>query len=195
MRKARYGYFTLALASVLLAVLVFLPSGAGPWALDSEKAFNAGLHNSFYYLDLAKRQWAKKKNKSEQDVPTMAELTPYLEDWTNRIERFISLGIAYKITPISEMENQSDVATLTRDLSFRRGICRFYPAGTRYCIHTGWSHPDTGKSSFRDFYINNRELLAAALFIFGISTLLVFAVRKILSSRRVSSIVDEHQNA
>lgn len=195
MRKARYGYLTFALASVLLAVLVFLPSGAGPGALDSEKAFNAGLHNSLYYLDLAKRLWAKKKDKSEQEVPTMAELTPYLEDWTNRIERFMSLGIDYKITPISEMEHQSDVAILTRDLSFRRGICRFYPAGTRYCIHTGWSHPDTGKSSFRAFYFNNRELLATPLFIFGISTLLGFAVRKIRSSRQMSSVVDEHQNA
>src|SRR5207302_9563309 len=170
-------------ALMLLAVILLLSPGVGPGALDSEKVFMAGLHNSLYYLDRAKWQWAEEKHKSEQDVPTMADLTPYLGDWTNRIERFITLGITYKIAPISEMEPQSDIATLTRDLRFQSGICRFYPAGTRYCIHTGWSHPDSGRSSFRAFYISNRELLAAALFMFGIGTLLVFVVRKIRSSR------------
>lgn len=118
----------------------------------------------------------------------MEDLTPYLGDWTNHIKRFITLGIDYKITPVSEMEPQSDVATLTRDLRFQRGFCRFYPAGTRYCIHTGWAGPEFGSASwFPAFYFNNRELLAAALFMLAMGNLLVFVIRKIRNSRPVSS--------
>jgi hypothetical protein len=191
MRKPGYATITGAVALLLLAVVLFLLPGVGPGALDSEKVFMAGLHNSLYYLDQAKGKWAEEKHNSERDVPTMTDLTPYLGDWTTRIERFIALGIDYKITSISKMEPQSDIATLTRDLRFRSGICRFYPAGTRYCIHTGWTHPDSVRS-FRAFYINNRELLAAVLFMSGIGTLLVFVVRRIRSWGQVSSVTHEH---
>jgi hypothetical protein len=194
MRKPGFAILAVAVALLLLAVILFLSPGVGPGALDSEKTFLAGLWNSLYYLDQAKSQWAEEKHKSERDVPTMAELTPYLGRWTNRIERFIALGITYRITPISDTESQSDIATLTRDLRFRSGICRFYPAGTHISLRAGWAHPDSGGSSLRAFYFNHRELFAAALFISGIGILLVFAVRKIRSSRQVSSVTHEHQN-
>jgi hypothetical protein len=54
----------------------------------------------------------KKKHKSEGDVPTMEDLAPYLGEWTNHIARFVSWGVTYKITPISEMESQSDVCNI-----------------------------------------------------------------------------------
>jgi hypothetical protein len=194
-RKPGYATLTVALVLLLLAVILFLLPGVGPVALDSEKVFMAGLYNSLGQLDRAKSQWAEEKHKSEGDVPTMADLTPYLSDWTNRIERFKTLGVIYKITSISEMEPQSDIATLTRDLRFRRGVCRFYPAGTRYSMHSGWFHPDSSQSSFRAFAINNRELLAVPLFMFGIGTLLVFVARKIRSSGQISSVAHESQNS
>src|SRR5262245_38503846 len=114
--KPDYAVLMVAFAFLLVAVILLLPPGAGPGALDSEKVFMAGLQNSLYHLDQAKGQWAEQKHKSERDIPTMADLTPYLGDWTNGIKRFTTLGITYKITQISEMEPQSDVATLTRDL-------------------------------------------------------------------------------
>ena len=187
MRKAGHGYLTVALALMLLAVVVFLPSGAGPGALDREMAFTGALHNSLYHLDQAKWQWAEARRKSEQDVPTMEDLTPYLGDWTNRIRRLVALGIDYKITPISEMEPQSDVATLTRNLRFQRGFYRFYPAGTSYCLHTGWARPQSGTSWFLASYHNHRGLLEAALFLFGIGTLLVFVIKMFRNSRQVGS--------
>jgi hypothetical protein len=192
MRKARYGYLTLALVLMLLAVFVLLPSGAGPGALPREMAFTGGLHNSLYYLDQAKWKWAEEKHKSEGDIPTMEDLAPFLGDWTNSIKRFVAWGIEYKITPISEMESQADVAMFTRDVSFQRGFCRFYRAGTLYCIHTGWAFPQSGSTSWLlPFYQNNRGLLAGALFLSGIGSLLVFAV----SLRKVSSVTHENQNA
>jgi hypothetical protein len=75
MCKAGYKYFAAALSFVVLALLVLLPSGAGPGALDREMAFTGGLHNSLYYLDLAKQKWAEEKRKSDGDVPTIADLT------------------------------------------------------------------------------------------------------------------------
>jgi hypothetical protein len=194
MRKGDYVYVMVTAALLLLAVIIFLLPGVGPVALDSEKVFMAELHNSLYYLDRAKWQWAEEKHKSERGVPTMRDLAPYLGDWTNRIERLVTLGIHYEITPISETETQSDIATLTRDLQFRQGA-PVYRAGTRYCIRTRWAHSDSAKSSFRAFCINNRELLAAGLSMFGVGTLLVFVARKIQSSRQVSRVAHEHQNA
>jgi len=186
MRKAGYGYLTAALALMLLAVLVLLPSGAGLGALDREMAFTGGLGNSLYHLDLAKREWAEEKHKPEGTVPTMADLAPYLGEWTNSIKRFVAWGIEYKITPISEMENHSDVATFTCNVSFQRGFCRFYRAGTRYCLRTGWAVPQSSSTSWLlAFYHHNRGPLAGALFISGIGSLLVFAVKKIRSSRKV----------
>lgn len=194
-RKAGYVNLAGGLASLLLAVIIISPLGAGPGALESEKVFMAALHNSLGHLDQAKWQWAEEKHKAEQDIPTMEELIPYLGDWTNSIARFVALGIDFKITGISELEPQSDVATLTRDLRFGAGICRFYPAGTSYCLHTGWAPPQSGSTSwFVASYHDNRELLAAALFVLALGNLLLFAVRRIRSLSQVSRLSPEHHN-
>src|SRR6202044_1783566 len=111
------------LAFFLLAVIVFLPSGAGPGALPREMAFWGGLHNCLYYIDEAKMKWMDEKHKKEGDVPTMEDLAPYLGEWTNHISQFVAWGVTYKITPISEMKPQSDVATLTHDVRFQIGFC------------------------------------------------------------------------
>jgi hypothetical protein len=189
MRKAGYIGVAVAFSFLLLAVIVFLPSGAGSGALDSEKVFIAEIWNSLYYLDQAKWKWAEEKDKSEGDVPAMEDLMPYLGDRTNRINRLVRLGINFKITPISDMEHQSEMATLTRDLRFRGGICRFYPAGSRYGFRTGWDFPKRGSaSSLRGFYFNNRERLAVALFLLAmgyvLGYLLVFAIKKVRNSRQ-----------
>ena len=81
MRKTGYGYLAVAPALMLLAVFVFLPSGAGSGALPREMAFTGGLHNTLYYLDQAKWKWAEEKHKSEGDIPTMEDLAPFLGDW------------------------------------------------------------------------------------------------------------------
>jgi hypothetical protein len=190
------GYATLAVALLLflLAAIVFRSAGAGSVVLDSEKVFMAGLHNSLGDLDVAKQQWVEEKNKSENDIPTMTDLTPYLGDRTNRIERFIAMGINYQITAIFDPEPQSDIATLTRDVRFRRGICRFYPAGTRYSLRHGWARPKFNGSLFQAHDVYHRELLAAAMFMVGIGTLLVFVVRKIRHFRQRSSVANERQN-
>lgn len=175
------GYINLALALVLLplAVILFF-SRSGPNALDSELTFDTEFHNSLWNLDRAKTQWVEEKNKTEHALPTMADLTPYLGDWTNRIKQLVALGINYKITPFEETSPQSDVATLTRDLCFRAGFCRFYPAGTSYCLHTGWTYPKLdGTTKFRAFYINNQYLIAGVLFVLGVGSLLVFVIKKI----------------
>ena len=157
--------------------------------------FVGGLHNSLYYLDQAKWKWMEEKHKSEHDVPTMEDLAPYLGEWTNHIARFIALGVSYKISPISEMEPQSDTATLTHDLRFRIGFCRFYRAGTSYCLHTGWVYPPYDKVTwFQAFYINNRGLLAVALFISAMASLLVFVIKRVRNSRRVKGVAHENQN-
>jgi hypothetical protein len=187
MRRAGSIYLKLGLALLLLAAITFLSPAFVTGILGSEKVFIAGLHNSLYYLDRAKSQWLEEKNKLEPDVPTMEELAPYLGEWTNHIARFITLGITYRITSMEEP--QSDVATLTRDLRFRSGYCRLYRAGTRYCLHTGWAHPVSGiTSSSRAFYINNQELLAAALGVLGVGNLLVFVFKRIGIRRRRAEI-------
>jgi hypothetical protein len=196
MRKPGHGYFFLGLALMLVAVLVFLPSGAGPRALDREMAFTGGLNNSLYHLDLAKAKWAEEKHKAEGDLPTMEDLMPYLGDWTDGIKRFVACGVEYKITPISEMESQSDIATLTWNVCFQRGFCRFYAAGTRFSLHTGWAVPKYGTTAWvLASYHNNRGLLAAALFVSGIASLLVLAVKKVRSSGDMGNATREHQNA
>jgi len=73
MRKSGYGYFAVALALLMLAVFVLLPTGAGPGALDQEMAFWGGLHNSLYHLDEAKMKWMDEKHKTEHDVPSMED--------------------------------------------------------------------------------------------------------------------------
>jgi hypothetical protein len=196
MRKPGSAYLVAGIVLLLLAVIFFLPLRIGRGPLDSEKVFMVGLHNSLYYLDRAKWKWVEEKHKTEHDVPTMEDLAPYLGDWTNHIARFVALGITYKITPISEMEPQSDVATLTRDLQFRAGICRLYRTGTSYCLHTGWVSPPYDTASwFRAFYINNRELLAVGLFFLAMVSLLVFVIKRVRSFMHVRSVSHEHQNA
>jgi hypothetical protein len=196
MRKSGYGYLAFALAFLLLAVFIFLPSGAGPGALDREMGFWGGLHNSLYHLDEAKMKWMDEKHKAEGDVPTMEDLAPYLGEWTNHIARFVALGVTYKITPISEMEPQSDVATLTHDLRFQRGFCRYYRAGTSYSLHGGHVTPpyDT-KSWFMAFYQNNRGLLVIVSFALAIGSLLAFVITKIQNFRQLGRVTNEHQNA
>jgi hypothetical protein len=191
MRKSGSAYLVAALALLLLAVFIFLPAGAGPGALEREMGFWGGLHNSLYYLDQAKWKWMEEKHKSEGDVPTMEDLAPYLGEWTNHIARFVSWGVTYKITPISEMESQSDVATLTRDLRFQRGFCRYYRAGTTFSLHGGSKFPpyDT-KSWFMAFYQNNRGLLVIVLFALAVGNLLMFVIKKIQRFRKVSIVAD-----
>jgi|GEM_PF-3927739 len=166
----------LVVAIVLLAGILILPSrpDPGPRALDSEKVFIAGLHNSLYYLDEAKRQWATEKNKSELDIPTLDDLTPYLGNNRNRIVKFMALGINYKIT--STAEPQSDVATLTRDLHFCAGY-PLYCAGTKLCLHTGWVHPRT---SFRTIFNRNNldQLLETAFAMLVVGNLVVFLIKR-----------------
>lgn len=178
MRKSGYGYLGVALALMLMGVFVAAPWGAGPGALPDESDFYSGLHNSLCSLDEAKWKWAEEKYKSQGDIPTMKDLEPFLGYWTNGIKYFVARGIKYKLTPYSWTERQSDVATLTHDLSFQAGFCRFYRAGISYGILTGWTFPQSG-STFRilSFYQNNRGLLAGALFFSGSESLLVFAIK------------------
>jgi len=146
-----------------------------------------GLYNSLYHLDRAKWRWVEEKHKSEDDVPTMADLRPYLGDKTNLIERLTALGINYEITSISDF-SPSDIAIFTRDLRFRRGFCRFYRAGTRYGGRGGWTHPDSRAASFRSFCIHNRERAVAVLFVLGIGTLVAFAAKQALAERRETPV-------
>lgn len=165
---------------LLLAVVVFLPAGAGPGALPREMAFVGGLHDSLYYLDQAKSTWAQEKHKPDGAIPTMDDLAPYLGDSTNRIKRFVALGVKYKISAVSELEHQSDVATLTRGLRFQIGFCRYYPAGTSYCIHTGWSYPRLGMGSWLiAFYEINRGFFALSLFALAFGNVLLFVIKKV----------------
>ena len=196
MRKSGRRYLVAASALMLLAVFVFLPSGAGPGALDREMAFWGGLKNILYHLDEAKMSWMEEKQKSEGDVPTMEDLAPYLGEWTNHIGRFAALGVIYKITPIAERHPQSDVATLTRDLRFQRGFCRYYRAGTRYSLQGDRFYPPYDmKSWFMAFYQNNRGVLVIILFALAIGNLLLFGIKMIQNFRQVRRVTHEHQNA
>jgi hypothetical protein len=189
MRNVGYKYLAVAIVLILLAMLVFLPSGAGPGALPREMGFIGGLHNSLLNLDLAKWKWMMDKHKTEGDLPSMHDLAPYLGEWTNHIARFIALGVSYKITPFSELKPQEDTATLTRNISFQRGFCRFYPAGFRYSLQgDSFNPPYDTKSWFLAFYQNNRGLLAIFLFVLAMGNLLVFVKKK-------RSVSHEHQPA
>ncbi len=178
MRKL--AFLNLAVAIALLAGIIVFHLGQGT-LLVSEKTFIAGLHNSLGYLDLAKEKWATEKNKSEQDIPTLEDLMPYMKDNRRRIERFMALGINYKIT--STEESQLDVATLTRDLRFRRGYCLLYRAGSKFNIRTGWSDdpPPYGiTSTHHTLYFKNNldHLLEAAFLMLIAGNLVVFCLRK-----------------
>ena len=159
MRKAVY-YVNRAIsvALLLLVMVFFLSEGVGPHALDSEKRFMAGPHNSLYYLDRAKQEWAKKGNKSEQDTPSLPDLMLYIGGWKDTIERFTTLGVKYGITSMAEP--QSDVVMLTRDLRFRG--------------HPKWD----ARSSFWNYYIHNWHRLAVVWCALGLGNLIVFVVSR-----------------
>lgn len=195
MHKRGSAYLVVALALLLLAMFIFLPWGAGPGALPREMGFWVPLQNSLYHLDEAKWKWMEEKHKTEGDTPTMEDLAPYLGDWTNSIRHLVALGVEYKITPLSEEKHQSDVATLSRDLRFQIGFCRYYRAGTKFSIQGDrfWPLYDT-KSSLIAFYQNNRGLVVLALFTLAIGNLLVFVVKKI-QNVRLTRVTHEHQNA
>jgi hypothetical protein len=170
---------------LLLSSIIFWSARTDSKALDSEITFDTTFHNSLWNLDVAKLKWVEENHKTEHDAPTMKELSPYLGEWTNHIARLETLGINYKITPLSEMEPQSDVATLTREIYFHAGFCRYYPAGTRYCLHTGWSNPElSGASRLRAFYFANRELLAVAIiFLMSVNLLVLGAIKLFRKTR------------
>jgi hypothetical protein len=177
MRKVVYVNRAISVALLLLVMVFFLSEGVAPHALDSEKRFMAGLHNSLYYLDRAKQEWAKKGNKSEQDTPSLPDLMPYIGGWKSTIERFTTLGVKYGITSMAEP--QSDVVMLTRDLRFRRGFCRYYPAGTSYGLKRGWGHPKwDARSSFWNYYIHNWHRLAVVWGALGLGNLIVFVISR-----------------
>ena len=173
-------HISLAVALGLLAGLLFVTLRPGPWALEREKGFDVSLVNSLYYLDQAKQQWATEKKKSELDVPTFDDLKPYLGNQWESIQRLKAWGVRYAIA--STEEPQSDLATLTRNLRFRRGYCLFYPAGTSYGLLAGWSFPPASATSkpFGLLWVENNldHLLGAALVVLLVGNLLAFLVSK-----------------
>jgi hypothetical protein len=170
-----------SLALLLVGVFLLLPARLGPGVLDSESNFYPAVDNSLYYLDQAKWQWAEEKHVPDGSTPTLEDLAPYLGRWKVGIERLQALGISYKITPLSETNHQSDIATLTRDLRFQRGFCRFYPAGTSDSFRTDWVFPQSSnKFSFRVFYIDNQYLLGAVFLVLAMGNLLVFLIIRLL---------------
>ena len=177
--KSKLAFANLVFLFVILGGILLVDSGPEPW-LDSEKVFDARLHNSLYYLDQAKNQWATEKNKSEDAVPTFEDLTPYLGEWKGTIEKLQALGVEYKIT--STETNQSDVATLTRGIRFRAAICPYYRAGTTLCIHTGWKSPPPSTAPMtlriRLTWLRADFFLQAALFLLVLANGIIFLVRK-----------------
>jgi len=195
MRKSGSAYLVVALALLLVAIFIFLPWGAVPGALPREMGFWVPLQSSLTHLDQAKWKWMEDKHKTEGDTPTMEDLAPYLGACTNGIKDLVALGVEYKITPLSEEKPQSDVATLSHDLRFQSGFCRYYRAGTKFSIQGDrfWPLYDT-RSSLLAFYHNNRGLLVLIMFTLAIGNLLVFAVKKI-QAVRLTRVTHGHQNA
>ena len=68
MRKAGYGYLTVALALMVLAVLVLLPSGAGPGAFPREMEFTDGLHSSLSLTWTKPNGSGRRKNTSQRET-------------------------------------------------------------------------------------------------------------------------------
>ncbi|MDB6057708.1 MAG: hypothetical protein JWO95_1552 [Verrucomicrobiales bacterium] len=134
----------------------------------------ADLHNSLYYLDQAKQQWAADNNKSELDTPTLQDLIPLLGKHKKLIEDMLALGIEYKITSLKAP--QSDVATLTQDIHFRAGWALLDgSAGTTYCISTHWTHPS----------VKPRELFPKVTFFISLVVcLLLFLIKKMIKKKR-----------
>jgi hypothetical protein len=188
MPRADYIHLKIAIALFLLAAIVHLSAGAGPWAFGSEMEFISSLHNSVIYLDRAKYQWAEQHQKSELDTPTLEELMPYLRDRKDGVKRLIGLGIQYRITSLAVP--QSDVVTLTRDVRCSAGICRCYPAGSSFSLRTGrtWDRSKCSiAAQLRGFYIDTEYLSVPLLCASGVGSLLIF-VRKRMHKKKESVI-------
>ena len=70
------------------------------------------------------------------------------------IDKFTVMGVRYTITPFGEDHNQSDTATLTKDIRFQTGFSRFYPAGTKVTFAGAqWTTPP-GSTIYRFFQHN-----------------------------------------
>ena len=181
---------------VILGGILLVDSGPEPW-LDSEKVFMTRLHNSLYYIDRAKYDWATKTNKPENAVPTLDDLAPYLGEWRSNIEKLKEIGVEYKIT--STETNQSDIATLTRGIRFRAAICPYYRVGTTLCLHTGWQSPPTGNSPvtlrIRLTWLHADFLLKAAFFLLVLADVIILLVRKSTNSSRSAETLDAPSTA
>ena len=181
MRKFLHINFLVCLALLLFAAIIFSLARTDPKTLDREMGFWGALKNTLVEINQAKWKWADENHKPESSIPTMEDLSPYLENWTNTIRRLEAFGVNYKITPFSESENQSDVATLTREVYFHIGFCRYYPAGVTYSLHNGFSIPQSdAKTEWRAFYFANREILAVAIFALAVFNLFILAVIKLI---------------
>jgi hypothetical protein len=166
-------------AIAILFLLVWRLYISGPLVMDREGAFYSGLLNSLHRLDQAKLEWANKEQKSEKDIPTMAELLSYLGDHKVLIDDFSALGVRYTITPLDEDHPQSDVATLTKDIRFRAGFCRFYPAGSKYSIQGEKGYPS--RSRFNTYFQQNWAMMVplwVVTFVVGNAIFLVVWFRR-----------------
>jgi hypothetical protein len=171
MRKLLYANIV-----ALLCLVVGYLCLSGPLVLDSETTFDARLHNSLLDLGHAKQQWADEKQKSDKDVPTLEELGPYLGVNRARIDELMALGVRYTITPIGKGQ-LTDIATMTQNVRFHGGISRFYPAGTKCSLFSGWSTP-RGSICFRlvENYLD--VLLILGLITLGVGNVLLLVLRK-----------------
>jgi hypothetical protein len=142
--------------AILLLVVVRLYI-AGPTVMDREEAFHIKLYNSLIYLDRAKQDWAAKQHGAEGELPTMPELRPYLGNWKDVIDQLTALGVRYTITPIDEDHGQTDTATLTKDIRFRVGFCRYYPAGAKFSLLGERAFPSG--SPFHVFFQQNWAII------------------------------------
>ena len=89
MRKSSSGYLAVALALMLLAMFVFMPSGAGSGALPREMAFWGGIHNSLGQLDEAKKDYdflLKINPASYRAYYGLAEIATQRKDWQTVVE-------------------------------------------------------------------------------------------------------------
>ena len=85
------GCLTIGNGNQSAANLVLLPAVAVPGMLAAiaipnfvkarATAQQNGCINNLRQLDAAKKQWALEKNKTVTDVPTQADITPYLRQW------------------------------------------------------------------------------------------------------------------
>ena len=150
---------------VLGVATILLPlPGCGPTALPLESDFYMGIDRSLYHLDEAKARWREKYDKKDEDIPTVEELLPFSPGLAEAIQHFRSLGIVYQTT--SSETNQSDVATLTRDLRFVGAFCHYYPAGKGFRIQGPVKAPTYGLGTrLKAIYFNTWYLLAPLCFL------------------------------